>query len=676
MKNQTELTFNVDRQKIFTLADVEEDHGIECNVTFIDKQEELSSALAWLDFAPKLVGVDIETRGLDPHQHELIMFQFGDEFRQFVIDVRNVDITKVIDSIISEDITVVGQNLKFEYKFIKHNYKFNLLKVKDTMLQEIALYNGYRLGNSLKDLAKRYLNYEADKSIRMRFLEIEDKPFSKDEIIYGAYDVILPMLINKEQTKKIKIKNQKNLVNLEHNFMKVLGDMEYKGLFFDKKAWKALYNKNLPIFEGKTRELTQFVLKGNYERFIEHQLDMFDTTRTSRIQWTSSKQVIEFFRYLKICPKEISKTTKKMAWTVDAKVLKASLKTMNKDIAPHLKALIRLYLSMKEYEQRTTTFGIKFFKYINPVTGRLHSNFNQIVTTGRSSSRGPNLQNIPSDPAYRKCFTAPIDHKIVNADFAGQENIVLANKSLDVDLLSFYKLGNSDMHSFIASKIYKIDYQDFIDAVACKEAKIPLTDLQKELLNKRGIAKAAGFAINYGGNGWTISKNLGISEAQGEEVYEAYFNAFPGLKDYFDKTIDVTMKLGYVPINDITNRRLNLINFKLMKSLEKKPDRKSDYYKLKSQIGRLALNAPIQGTAGDITKAAGISFRNWIYESNYESRVYITNIIHDEINVEAPTELSEEVAKALKKSMEDAGSKWCKTVKLKADAQIKDYWTH
>ena len=229
--NQTKFDFDVNRQTTFTLDDVEIDNGLELNVTFIDNQKDLSKALMWLKFAPNKIGVDIETRGLDPHQHELIMFQFGDKHRQFVIDTRIVNIKSLLPFIINDTITFVGQNLKFEYKFIKHNYGLLLDKIADTMIQEKCLYNGKKILYSLKNLSLRYLAYTANKSIRMRFLEIGDKPFSKDEIIYGAYDVILPMLIDEQQQIAIKEQSKRKLVNLEHEMVKVLGDVEYKGLY-------------------------------------------------------------------------------------------------------------------------------------------------------------------------------------------------------------------------------------------------------------------------------------------------------------------------------------------------------------------------------------------------------------------------------------------------------------
>ena len=678
MQNQTKIDFDVKRQKTFTLNDVKLKTDIQINATFIDKQEDLAEALLWCQFAPKKIGVDIETRGLDPHQHEMIMFQFGDINRQFVIDTRKVDITSLLPYIISEDITIVGQNLKFEYKFIKHKFNIDLINVQDTMLQEACLYTGYGMSNSLKELSYRYLNYEADKTIRMRFLEIKDEDFTKDEIIYGAYDVVLPLLIAEKQEIKIKEKGMETLAYLEHNYVKVVGDMEYKGLHFDKEKWKELYKYHVPLYEAQIELLDKYVIEHNLINFIDKQFDMFSpNVKKTSIQWSSSKQVIELFIKLGICPKEVSKTTKQLTWTVDAKVLKASLQTINKSISEDKKELIKQYLKSKELEQRITTFGESFFKYVNPVTGRLHSNYRQIISTGRSSSREPNLQNIPGDEAYRKCFTAPEGHKIINADYSGQETIVLANKSLDEGLLEFYRKGNSDMHSFIASKIYDIPYEEFIKATEAKDSKTNKpTSEQYELLHKRGIAKAAGFAINYGGTGYTIAKNLGLSTQKGEEVYDAYFNAFPGLKNYFDTTIQETLNRGYILINELTGRRLHFLKYKQMKSYENKPNKRSEYYKLRSQFSRLALNAPIQGTAGDITKNAAVRFRKWILDNNYRETIFITNVIHDEINVECPVELAEKAAEALQTCMEGAGDLWCKTVKLKADAVITDFWTH
>lgn len=673
---QFELEFDVKRQTTFTMDDIEIDSDLELNVTFIDKQCDLSKALTWLQFGPPEMGFDIETTGLDCHVNDIIMFQFGDEHRQFVIDTRVVDIKSILPYIFNDETVIIGQNLKFEYKFMRAKYGIVMENMKDTMIQEKLLYNGADIRYSLEALAKKYLNYDADKTIRMRFLEIGNKPFSKDEIIYGAFDIILPCKISAIQVKEIKEQKKDKLTKLEHEVLRALGDIEFKGLHFNQFKWQELYKKNLIEFNKARIPLDAFILDNNIEQYIQKQMNLFDSTPAVTIKWTSSKQVIGLLKTFKACPLEKSKTTKKLVYTVEAKVLKTSLQGMNKGQPQNVLKFINDYIRFKELEQSVTTFGIKFFKYVNPVTNRLHSNYKQIINTGRMSSASPNLQNIPSSKEFRECFDCSEDMCIINADFSGQENIVLANKSLDKDLLEFYAKGNSDMHSFIASKIYNLPYEDFIAAVEAKDNKQVLTPAQKDLLKKRGIAKAAGFAINYGGNGYTIAKNLGLSDAEGESVYNAYFKAFPGLRSYFDAVIADTLLKGYITINEVTNRSYFLKDWEEMKSLEKIPSKKSRYESLKSAIGRLALNYPVQGTAGDITKTAVARFRQWLIKNKLFDTVFITNVVHDEINVESPVAVADKVAKGLEKCMFEAGAIWCKTVELKAVAAIGGYWAH
>ena len=392
------------------------------------------------------------------------------------------------------------------------------------------------------------------------------------------------------------------------------------------------------------------MLRHSNTYFVKQQLDLFCGDITCNINWSSATQVVGFFTHLDICPMAMSKSTKKLSYTVGANTLRASLNTTNKDIPPHKRELIEVYLQYKEVKQSCTTFGIDFFKHVNPITGRLHSNYRQILNTGRISSSGPNLQNIPSDTRFRSAFNAPLQHKIVNADYSGQEQIILANKSKDKDLLYFYEQDLGDMHSFVASKIFP------------ELASLSLSDIKKLHKDKRQIAKGAGFAINYGGNGFTISQNLGISSEQGEKVYNAYFKAFPGLKNYFRRVQEETLINGYILIDPITNRKSWFI----------RPTNNKE----RGKIERAALNYPIQGEAGGITKFAPILFRRWLLDNSLQDEIYMTNIVHDEINVECLENLAELASDNLELCMKKAGDKWCKTIPLGAEAVITDYWNH
>lgn len=275
-----------------------------------------------------------------------------------------------------------------------------------------------------------------------------------------------------------------------------------------------------------------------------------------------------------------------------------------------------------------------------------------------------NLQNIPGKDEFRRCFNCPKGFKIVNADYSGQENICLANASLDSDILAFYESGEDDMHSYNAKKIFPELLQD----LSLKEIKEQRPDL-------RQIAKSVSFALAYGGNGYTIANNLGMSQEKGDEIYDSYFKAFPQLKEFFDKTIKESMERGFIIIDEQTNRKFYFKNFDKLKKYKKDKNWKK-FFTLKGKYERACLNYIIQGAAGSITKLAAIIFRKWILDNDLEDKVFITNLVHDEINVECKTEVSEIVAKELEIAMFNAGTKWCKTVPLNADAVITDYWTH
>lgn len=346
------------------------------------------------------------------------MIQIGDEHKQFIIDARTIDITLLLPLLTDPNILIVGQNIKFEYKHFLHNYNIRINNVYDTMITEQILFNGLNPKSSLEDLNKKYLGIKVNKSTRLEFLTIKDKPFTVKQIEYGAEDILYPLLIRKKQLELIEEKEIKKCTDLEFKFIPVLGDMEYTGMTFSKEIWTNTYNKNFIKQQELLSQLNNYVINNYFQtNFVSKQLDLFSTGFVCNIEWSSSKQVIEFFKYLNICPQEISKTTKKLSYTVESKVLKSFLVTVN--TTDEIKELVNLYLEYKEVSQSCSTFGLQFFKHINPITNRIHSNYKQILNTGRISSSNPNLQNIPSAHEFRSAFIAKKGYKIINADYSG-----------------------------------------------------------------------------------------------------------------------------------------------------------------------------------------------------------------------------------------------------------------
>jgi DNA polymerase-1 len=621
----------------------------------------------------KILSIDIETtkkynkygdlEGLSPYLSNIVMFQIGDGNKQFIIDHRIVKIDKLLPLLTNKEIKLVGHNLKFEYSHILHNYNIRINNLYDTQLAEQILYNGYDIEFNLKALNKKYLGKEVDKSTRLNFLNIGSRPFSKTEIVYGAEDILHPLQIREYQLKKLKEENLISCVDLEMKFLPVLGDIEYKGINFNKEIWLETYEKNLKQVIELKDKLDNYIIKNFSDtKFVDKQLSLFDTGINCAISWSSPKQTIAFFKYLNICPQEVSKTTKKLTYTVNAKVVKASLFNINKDISEEKRNFINIYIEYKELEQSCTTFGKDFLKHINPITNRIHSNYWQLKATGRISSTNPNLQNIPSNKNFRRAFDAPEGNKIVNADYSGQETVILANQSQEENIIYLINTGG-DMHSFVTKALYP-ELKELTD-----------DEIKTQHKDKRQIAKAAGFAINYGGNGFTIAKNLGISEEEGDNVYNAYFKAFPQLKTFFDKTIAESMSRGYIIIDTLTNRKFYFKDMDKLTELKETKQWKR-YFKLKGKYERLCLNYIIQGAAGSVTKYAAVLFRNWILNNKLENKVFITNLIHDEINVECKGDIAEIVATNLELCMKKSGNLWCKTVPLDAEAVITEYWSH
>lgn len=622
--------------------------------------------------------LDIETTGLDPHLEEMLSLQVGDGDKQYVIDCSTVDIRELKDDL--ERITLLGQNLKFDLKFL---YKKGIYprRIWDTFVVEKVIHCGYpEVRCSLDSITERYLGFALDKSVRA---EISKEGLTQRVIKYAADDVKYLPSIKIKQLEILAEKGLKGTVNLENRFTPVLAYIEYCGFKLDPERWLTkMSSDNARLAEAK-RKLDQWVLDNQLVKYITPQLSMFEET-SCKINWSSSKQLIQFFEDLGMSCSVVEKGVIKKS--VEASVIEKYKDTYE---------IVKLYLEYKKAEKVVSTYGENFLKQINPKTKRIHTKFTQIMDTGRISSGGKdkamkidfiNFQNIPSDPITRACFVAEPGNTLIVSDYSGQEQIVLANKSMDANLLKFYDEGLADMHSFVASQMYP------------ELNGLDLEQIKKHHKDKRQNAKSAGFAINYGGVGKTIADNQGISVEEGNKIYDAYFRAFPGLRNYFDKVKKQGIRDGYILISPLTGRKCFLPFYTQYKALEAKtkeegfwdkyryakqhqtpdfPELKkivSEFFQRKGDMERMGLNYPIQGTSAEITKISGIYIFDWIVENNYCNIVKFANTVHDENVLEAPDTIAEEVAKIVGEYMCKAGDIYCKRVPLKAVPELTKYW--
>jgi DNA polymerase-1 len=242
-------------------------------------------------------------------------------------------------------------------------------------------------------------------------------------------------------------------------------------------------------------------------------------------------------------------------------------------------------------------------------------------------------------------------------DYSGQESVILADFSKEPKLLDFYKNGEADMHSYVAKML-------FPDVLG----NLTLDEIKELHPNLRQAAKSTNFAIAYGGNGYTIAENSGLTPKEGEKVYEAFMKAFPELAAYFDRVHKTALKTGYVSINNVSKLKRYIFGFRDYKR-RGMPD---SYFE--NMVFKMALNTPCQGTGADMTKLAGYRFFNWIKQNKLLGKVLIVTQVHDEIVAECSPSMAEKVGEALQACMETAGDLFLTELHIKAEAKISTYW--
>lgn len=537
------------------------------------------------------IAVDTETTGFDPHTCKLLTLQLGDYENQFVINATELSILPFKQLL--ETKKLILQNAKFDLKFF---YKLGIFpnNVYDTFLAETKLNQGIpNVRKNLQALALKYCNTEdVDKTLRPL---IHRLGLVKEVIMYAANDVKFLHMIKEKQLELAKEQNMISAINLENRFVTALAYIEYCGIYIDKLKWIAKTEKSKQKFLELQQRLNEYAIQ---KKLVNVQLDLFSSTPQVDINWSSDQQVKKLFKKLGINVSVTEKGVEKES--VEAPILLKQEKDF--DIIP-------IYLEYKKWEKDYSTYGLNFLKHINKQTGRIHTNFTQVVDTGRMASGGKNkatgeeyvnLQNIPATPESkekikgmiyaRECFMPQSENYIyIDSDYSGQETVVLANKSKEKNIIKLLNNGG-DMHIFVAKAINpELSY---------------LTDqeFKKQYKTKRQIAKAAGFALQYGGSGWTISNNLNIPIEEGERIEQVYFKAFPDLKKYYDKCELEALNKGYILIDELTGSKFYLAGFDKFKTLESeiknKPwnqrnkEQNSYYSRWKGQIRRNALNFP------------------------------------------------------------------------------------
>jgi DNA polymerase-1 len=302
--------------------------------------------------------------------------------------------------------------------------------------------------------------------------------------------------------------------------------------------------------------------------------------------------------------------------------------------------LPRLILDYRSVSKLRSTYTEKLPQQINPRTGRVHTSYHQAVAaTGRLSSSDPNLQNIPVRTAegrrIRQAFIAPKGHKIVAADYSQIELRIMAHFSGDPNLrLAFAE--NADVHRHTAAEVFGVKP----DEVS--------TD-------QRRSAKAINFGLIYGMSAFGLAKQLGVDRNLAQRYIDTYFERYPGVKAFMDQSRETARKNGYV--ETLMGRRLYV------------PDIRSRNAQSRQYAERTAINAPMQGTAADIIKAAMLAVDEWIQSTEVPVRMIMQ--VHDELVFEVAEDFIDEARETIRSLMAGAAEL---SVPLMVDVGVGDNW--
>ena len=502
-----------------------------------------------------IVGLDTETEGLDPWTKKLKSIQLGNYDFQVVIDTTTIDPTLYKDYLESNRL-FVGWNLKFDLKFL---FKQGIVprKVWDGYLAEKLMWLGYPPGVhslSLKAAGEHYLDIELDKSVRGKIIYAG---LTTDVIVYSANDVKYLEKIMELQQLELAKKGLEKAIIYENKFVLPLAYCEYCGVKLDVDKWKAKMQKDEQRVKAALDNCNKWLLENEPDSkyiFIDRQGDIFNGFNLEpkvTLNWNSAKQLIPLFKKYGVNVTIEDKEKGGIQDSIDAKSLKPQKNKCS---------LIPLYLEYKEAIKVTSTYGENFLKQINPVSGRIHTNYQQMgADTTRVTSGGKdkgakvdyvNLLNLPANAETRACFVAEKGNKWISIDYSGQETYLMASIANDAAIIEELTNGSGDIHSLTAYMSYHEIPRD-----------TNIKDIKKNYHNLRQEAKGIEFAINYGGDANTISRNKGIPIEEATKIYNSYMSGFKGLKKYQDFRRKDWFDKGYILLNPLTGHKAYIYDY-------------------------------------------------------------------------------------------------------------------
>ncbi len=586
----------------------------------VDTEEKRTEMLQKL-LTTEILSIDTETTGTDAMTAELVGMSFSDaENRAWYVPVPadRAEACRIVDSLRplyeNAQSLKVGQNIKYDM-IVLQNYGVHVQgPLFDTMLAHYVLQPELR--HNMDYLAEIYLHYQTihiDELIGPRGKgqkSMRDLP-PADVYRYACEDADVTLKLKNVLEQELRKQGAEQLFyDIEMPLVPVLVNMETNGVRIDTEALA----QSSAHFTARLQQIEENIYQLAGETF----------------NIASPKQVGEvLFDKLKIGGKP--KKTKTGQYVTSEEVLE-SLRGKHD--------IIGKILEHRGLKKLLGTYIDALPQLINPQTGRIHTSFNQAVTaTGRLSSSNPNLQNIPirdeDGKEIRKAFIPDDGCEFFSADYSQIELRIMAHLSGDANMIEAFTSGH-DIHAATAAKIYKVDIKDVTP------------DMRRK-------AKTANFGIIYGISIFGLAERMNVSRQEAKELIDGYFETYPQVKAYMDRSIELAREHGYV--ETIFHRKRYL------------PDINSRNATVRGYAERNAINAPIQGSAADIIKVAMARIHQRMSAYNLKAKMILQ--VHDELNFSVPASEKQTLQQIVIEEMERA---YPMQVPLKADCGWGSNW--
>ena len=541
---------------------------------------------------------------------------FGEEDTYFFQCNEELTSDKVLTCLTTSDASAyITLDLKPQIKWLlmlekKANGNVSREKLFDCVIAAYLL-NPLKNEYPYEDLAKDYANLMLPSRVDLLGKLSIEKAFTEkaeDALKYTCYEAYTALMTKKAMEAELHETGMYQLfTDIEMPLVYTLADMEATGIILDTVALKE-YGDKLAV---RIAELEKQIYEAAGEEFNINSPKQLGVILFEKLQMPNGKKT-------------------KTGYSTAAEVLEK----LSGDYP-----IVADILEYRQLAKLKSTYADGLVQFVAE-DGRIHTNFNQTITvTGRLSSTDPNLQNIPMrielGRLIRKAFLPAEGFVFLDADYSQIELRVLAHMSGDEMLIDAYKQAQ-DIHRITASQVFHIPFEE-------------VTDLQ------RRNAKAVNFGIVYGISSFGLSQDLSITRKEAESYINSYFETYPKIKQFLDKLVADAKESGYV--TTMFGRRRPI------------PELSSSNFMQRSFGERVAMNAPIQGTAADIIKIAMNKVHDALIDGGYKSRLTVT--VHDELLIETAQDEVEQVKTILIEGMKAAADL---AVTLEVDAHTGTNW--